>query len=61
MPPQDYFAYLLRLRRVDNAGHMEWVITLHEPGSDHEYRFADLIDLIYFLHATIRAPKEENR
>lgn len=31
---QEYFAYLLRLRRVDNAGHPKWAITLQEPGTE---------------------------
>jgi len=57
----DYFSYLLRLRRVDNAGQSAWVITLHEAGSDREYRFADLIALINFLHEIMVAPKEDNR
>ena len=53
MLPQEYFAYLLRLRRVDNAGDAEWVITLQEPGTDREVHFADLIALITFLHETM--------
>ncbi|HRW03677.1 MAG TPA: hypothetical protein P5121_01200 [Caldilineaceae bacterium] len=53
MLPQEYFAYLLRLRRVDNAGDAAWVITLQEPGTDREIRFADLIALITFLHETM--------
>ena len=57
MLPQDYFAYLLRLRRVDNGGAPQWVITLQEPGTDREYRFADLIALIAFLNEMI---KEKN-
>jgi hypothetical protein len=51
--PDDYFAYLLRLRRVDNAGHTQWVITLQEPASNREYRFTDLIALVHFLHETM--------
>ena len=50
MSTSDYFAYLLRCRRVDNADHPMWFITLQEPGSDQEYRFADLIALLQFLH-----------
>ena len=61
MRSQEYFAYLLRLRRVDNADHPQWLITLHEPGSDREYRFADLIALINFLNETMVDPKEDNR
>jgi hypothetical protein len=61
MQSTDYFAYLLRLRRVDNAGHPQWVITLHEPGRDREHHFADLIALINFLNETMVDPKEDNR
>ena len=61
MRSQEYFAYLLRLRRVDNADHPQWLITLQEPGSDREYRFADLIALINFLNETMVDPKEDNR
>ncbi len=49
MQSQRYFAYLLRLRHVDNAGAPRWVITLHEPDRDDVHSFADLIDLIIFL------------
>ena len=61
MPAPDYFAYLLRLRRVDNGGHPQWLISLQEPGLDREQHFADLIALINFLNETIGTLKEENR
>lgn len=44
-----YYAYLLRLRWVDNAGRSVWRISLEVPGSQDLLRFDSLAALCAYL------------
>ena len=44
-----YYSFLIRLRRVNDAGQVQWRVTLVEPGSAAEVRFADVAALCRFL------------
>ena len=57
-PQSTYQAYLLRLRRVDNAGQPVWRISLEVPGSQTQRYFDDLTALCHYL-ATQMNPVEE--
>ena len=51
LKPNDanYHAYLLRLRRVDNAGQPVWRFSLERPGQGERHNFDQLIDVLNFL------------
>lgn len=45
----NYQAYLLRLRRVDNAGQPVWRFSLERPGSGEPRNFDRLVEVFDFL------------
>ena len=50
--PEDnshYTCYLLRLRRMDNAGQPVWRFTLESPGGGSPQVFSSLDELLAFL------------
>jgi hypothetical protein len=49
----DYQSYLLRLRRVDNAGQPVWRFSLESPGSHERRVFGSLEELFAFLETQI--------
>jgi hypothetical protein len=49
----DYQAYLLRMRRVDNAGQPLWRFSLESPSSGERRSFASLADVLDFLNAQL--------
>jgi hypothetical protein len=51
MTPNDlnYHAYLLRLRRVENAGQPVWRFSLERPGRGERQQFVRLGDVFEYL------------
>ena len=45
----NYLSYLLRLRRVDNAGRSVWRASLEAPGSENQIYFDNLEALYAYL------------
>jgi hypothetical protein len=45
----NYQAYLLRLRRVENAGQPVWRFSLEQPGCGDRRQFDRLVDVFEFL------------
>ena len=45
----NYQAYLLRLRRVDNAGQPVWRFSLEQPGRGERRQFDRLAEVFEFL------------
>jgi hypothetical protein len=44
-----YYAYLLRLRHLDNGGHPLWVYSLESPDGNERHEFRTLPALMSFL------------
>jgi hypothetical protein len=44
-----YFAYMLRLWRVNNTGGLGWQASLEDPHSGKQIGFADLVSLFSYL------------
>ena len=51
--PASYYAYLIRLWRLDNAGEPVWRAALQEPGSDTQILFESPAALWAYLEAQI--------
>ena len=56
MTPNDlnYHAYLLRLRRVENAGQPVWRFSLEQPGRGERQQFDRLSDVFDHLRQQMR-------
>jgi hypothetical protein len=56
MTPNDlnYHAYLLRLRRVENAGQPVWRFSLERPGRVERHHFDQLIEVVAYLQQQMR-------
>ncbi len=54
-----YLSYLLRLRRVNEAGQPVWRISLEAPGGETYLQFENLPALFAYLAAQIRVVEEE--
>jgi hypothetical protein len=56
MTPNDlnYHAYLLRLRRVENAGQPVWRFSLEQPGRGERQQFDRLGDVFDYLRQQMR-------
>ncbi len=56
MTPNDlnYHAYLLRLRRVENAGQPVWRFSLEQPGRGDRQQFDRLAEVFEFLQQQIQ-------
>ena len=56
-----YLSYLLRLRRVDNAGRTVWRASLEAPGSETQIYFDDLEALCTYLVNQIQSLDEKRK
>ena len=56
-----YQSFLLRLRRVDNAGRPVWRFTVECTGSPEDHHFQNLDGLCAFLLECIREAEEIER
>ena len=54
-----YYAYLLRLRRVDNAGRPTWRISLEKPGNKTPIYFESLTAMCAYLAAKLSLEEEK--
>ena len=50
----NYHAYLLRLRRVENAGQPVWRFSLEQPGRGERQPFDRLSDVFDYLRQQMR-------
>ena len=55
----NYLSYLLRLRRVDNAGRSVWRASLEAPGSERQIYFDNLEALCTYLVRQIQSLDEK--
>jgi len=62
MKPTDlnYHAYLLRLRRVDNAGRPVWRFSLEQPGRGERHSFDRLIEVFDYLQQQMQIDEAAN-
>ena len=56
-----YHAFLLRLRRVNNAGRPVWRFSVEAPGGPENRHFQNLDELCAFLQECIREAEELER
>ena len=49
LPEKRYFAYLLRLWRVNSTGILSWQASLEDPHNGKQIGFADLVSLFSYL------------
>lgn len=57
--PITYQAYLLRLRRADNAGCPVWRISLERPGQAGQLQFESLSALCAYLATQMQLAEEK--
>jgi len=48
-PPQDYYAFLLRLFQVVENGQSAWRVSQQEPGNEQLQKFSSLQEFVEFL------------